>query len=68
MVDGAVPYTPGYDAEMEILRWTGRPSIAVINPIGGSGHVEDWTRALSQYFRVVRELDALDAGEFLGRR
>lgn len=61
VVDGAVPYTPGYDAEMEILRWTGRPSIAVINPIGGAAHVEDWTRALSQYFRVVRELDALDA-------
>jgi predicted GTPase len=61
VVDGAVPYTPEYDAEMEILRWTGRPSVAVINPIGGAGHVQDWSRALSQYFRVVRVLDALDA-------
>ncbi len=61
VVDGAVPYSPEYDAEMEILRWTGQPSIAVINPIGGGAHVEDWSRALGQYFRVVRELDARDA-------
>ena len=61
VVDGAVPYTPEYDAEMEILRWTGRPSVAVINPIGSGAHVDDWSRALAQYFRVVRELDALDA-------
>ena len=34
VVDGAVPYGPEYEAEMEILRWSGRPSLAVINPIG----------------------------------
>ena len=33
VVDGSVPYGPEYEAEMEILRWTGRPSMAVINPI-----------------------------------
>lgn len=61
VVDGAVPYAAEYDAEMEILRWCGQPSIALINPIGGRAHVDDWSRALAQYFSVVRELDALDA-------
>ncbi len=61
VVDGAAPYAPEYDAEMEILRWTGRPSIAVINPIGDAGHVQGWSQALAQYFRVVRVLDALQA-------
>ena len=61
VVDGAVPYATEYDAEMEILRWSGQPSIALINPIGDSAHIDDWSRALAQYFRVVRVLDALDA-------
>ena len=61
VVDGAVPYAPEYDAEMEIMRWSGQPSIALINPIGNAAHVDDWSRALTQYFRVVRVLDALEA-------
>jgi hypothetical protein len=61
VVDGAVPYGPEYEAEMEILRWTGRPSLAVINPIGGRAHVGQWHDALSQFFRVVREVDVLSA-------
>jgi hypothetical protein len=61
VVDGSVPYGPEYEAEMEILRWTGRPSMAVINPIASSEHVEAWRVALGQYFRVVRVLDAVSA-------
>ncbi|MDX1648855.1 MAG: DUF3482 domain-containing protein [Myxococcota bacterium] len=61
VVDGSVPYGVEYEAEMEILRWTGRPSLAVINPIGGPTHVDAWRAALGQYFRVVRVLDALRA-------
>ena len=61
VVDGAVPYAPEYDAEMEILRWSGQPSVALINPIGSRAHVDDWSLALGQYFRVVRVLDTLDA-------
>ena len=34
VADGARPYGPDFDAEMEILRWTGQPSMALINPIG----------------------------------
>jgi len=29
VVDGATPYGSEYDAEMEILRWTGQPGLAV---------------------------------------
>ncbi len=61
VVDGAIPYGPEYDAEMEILRWTGQPSLAVINPIGQPRFVEPWRRALEQFFRVVRVLDVLQA-------
>ena len=34
VVDGSVPYGAEYEAEMEILRWTGQPRLALINPIG----------------------------------
>lgn len=61
VVDGATPYGPEYDAEMEILRWTGQPSMAVINPIGSPRFVEAWRNALGQFFRVVRVLDVLKA-------
>lgn len=67
VVDGSVPYGPEYEAEMEILRWTGRPSLAVVNPIGGRGHVDAWQAALGQYFRTVRVVDALHA-DFATRR
>ncbi len=61
VVDGAAPYGSEYDAEMEILRWTGRPSMAVINPIGQPRFVEPWRDALEQFFRVVRVLDVMRA-------
>ena len=61
VVDGSKPYGPEYEAEMEILRWTGRPSMALINPIGGDAHVGEWRAALGQYFRIVRVFDALGA-------
>jgi hypothetical protein len=61
VVDGAAPYGPEYDAEMEILRWTGQPSLAVINPIGEPRFVEPWRRALEQFFRVVRVVDVMKA-------
>ena len=67
VVDGGVPYGPEYEAEMEILRWTGRPSLAVINPIASREHVGDWETALGQFFRVVRVIDALHA-DFETRR
>jgi hypothetical protein len=61
VVDGSVPYGPEYEAEMEILRWTGEPSMALINPIGEADHVAEWRAALQQYFKIVRVFDAVTA-------
>jgi small GTP-binding protein len=58
VVDGTVPYSKDYEAEMEILRWTGRPRMALVNRIGAGNHVEEWKKALGQFFSIVREFDA----------
>lgn len=62
VVDGAVPYRNSYEAEMEILQWTGRPRMALINRIGPGDHTEEWRRALDQYFSIVRVFDAHGSG------
>jgi uncharacterized protein DUF3482/50S ribosome-binding GTPase len=61
VVDGTKPYRSNYEAEMEILRWTGRPGMALVNRIGEGDHAEEWHRALDQYFRIVRDFDAFAA-------
>jgi hypothetical protein len=61
VVDGSVPYGPEYEAEMEILRWTGQPRLALVNPIGEADHLAAWRTALGQYFSVVRVFDAVTA-------
>ncbi|MDH3689909.1 MAG: DUF3482 domain-containing protein [Gammaproteobacteria bacterium] len=66
VVDGSRPYGDEYEAEMEILRWTGQPSMALINLVGDGNHVEQWTAALGQFFKVVRVFNAVTA-EFYKR-
>lgn len=61
VVDGQKPYRDNYRSEMEILRWTGQPSMALINRIGDGDHAEAWRGALNQYFKVVRDFDAQQA-------
>lgn len=61
VVDGQRPYRDNYRAEMEILRWTGQPSMALVNRIGTGDHAEAWRMALNQYFKVVRDFDAQKA-------
>jgi hypothetical protein len=61
VVDGAHPYGREYEAEMEVLRWTGQPRMALINLIGQGNHVAEWRRALDQYFAIVRVFDAVHA-------
>ncbi len=61
VVDGAHPYSREYEAEMEVLRWTGRPRMALINLIGRGDHVDQWRRALDQFFAIVRVFDAVRA-------
>jgi hypothetical protein len=58
VVDGTRPFRPNYEAEMEILRWTGRPGMALVNRIGEGDHAAEWHRALDQYFKIVRDFDA----------
>lgn len=61
VVDGSRPYGAEYEAEMEILRWTGQASMALINPIENEQYVTSWQQALSQYFKVVRVFNAMQA-------
>ena len=61
VVDGSRPLGPEYEAEMEVLRWTGAPRMALINPIGSEDYVEPWRAALGQYFSVVRVFNAMTA-------
>ncbi len=58
VVDGSQPFRANYEDEMEILRWTGRPGMALINRIADDDHAPAWRPALQQYFSVVRDFDA----------
>ncbi len=58
VVDGAKPFRRNFEAEMEILRWTGQPRMALINHIGVDDFTEGWRPALDQYFSVVRQFNA----------
>jgi hypothetical protein len=61
VVDGAHPYGSEYEAEMEILRRTGQPRMALINMIGDGNYADAWRTALDQYFSLVRVFDAQHA-------
>ncbi len=58
VIDASHPYRPNYEAEFEILLWTGQPSMALINQIGPENHLQDWRHALNQYFKLVRIFNA----------
>ena len=61
VVDASGPPQPSNEAEMEILRWTGRPGMALINQTGQRDHSEAWRPYLEQFFNVVRRFDAQGA-------
>src|SRR5690554_7094629 len=61
VVDGSAPYSAEHEAEMTILRWTGQPSLALINSIGTDDYSDIWQAALGQFFQVVRKFDAVRA-------
>lgn len=62
VVDASKPYGEEYEAEMEILRWTGQPSMALINHIDADDYTAEWKRALGHYFKMVRTFNPMDAG------
>jgi len=59
VVDASKPYGEEYEAEMEILRWTGQPSMALINHIDKSDYSKEWKHALGQYFKMVRTFNPM---------
>lgn len=61
VVDASIPVTPAVEAEAEILRWTGRPRMALLNPIGERDFSQQWRPILDQYFSLVRVFDAHEA-------
>ncbi len=61
VVDASKPYGAEYEIEMEILRRTGQPSMAILNLIGNEDYTEQWKRALGHYFRLVRTFNPIEA-------
>tara|TARA_R110002096_G_scaffold114770_10_gene248840 strand:- start:11147 stop:12685 length:1539 start_codon:yes stop_codon:yes gene_type:complete len=59
VVDASKPFRPDFTAEMEILRWTGRPRMAVINQVTETSDFSDeWRQHLGEYFNLTREFNA----------
>lgn len=64
VVDPGRPLRDDFLAEMEILRWTGRPRLALMNVRDGEGvgHDEEaWREKLGSSFNLVRTFDAHQA-------
>ena len=59
VIDPGKPLRDAFVAEMEILRWTGRPRMALLNEKGEGGeHLEEWKSRLGSYFNLVRTFNA----------
>lgn len=59
VVDASKPFRPDFLAEMEILRWTGRPRMAVLNHISAeTDFTPEWKQHLGEYFNLTREFNA----------
>jgi len=58
VVDGSTPFRENIMAEVEILRWTGQPRMALVNRSVASEHVATWHAALAPAFSTVRNFDA----------
>jgi Domain of unknown function (DUF3482)/50S ribosome-binding GTPase len=61
VVDGSEPLLEIHVAEMEILRLTGQPRLAIINRTKAEDHLEEWRRRLALHFNAVREFNAHQA-------
>ena len=60
VVDPGKPLRDDFLAEMEILRWTGRPRLALMNvrEAAPPGQEEQWREKLGSAFNLVRTFDA----------
>lgn len=62
IVDPGKPLRDSFLAEIEILRWSGRPRLALLNPQGESREFEEeWRERLGTSFNLVRSFDAHEA-------
>lgn len=58
VVDGSTPFRENIMAEVEILRWTGQPRMALINRGDDATQIGVWHSALAPAFSTVRQFDA----------
>jgi hypothetical protein len=60
VLDGSRPFRRNHEAEMELLRWTGSPGLAVLNRTrpGEPDHSDEWEAVLRRHFPTVRRFDA----------
>jgi hypothetical protein len=58
VVDGSTPFRENIMAEVEILRWTGQPRMALVNRSVQAQHLATWHAALAPAFSTVRNFDA----------
>ena len=62
VVDTSKPYGKEYEAEMEILRWTNQPSMALLNKIDNEkDYTKEWKFALGHYFKMVRTFNPMSS-------
>ncbi len=62
VVDTSRSFGRLHEAEMELLRLTGRPRLAVLNPTAVATHDAEWRARLGQHFGAVHEFNAHRAG------
>lgn len=58
VIDPSKPLRDTFVAEMEILRWTGRPRMALLNQKGEVAEEGEWRDRLGSYFNLVRTFNA----------
>ncbi len=62
VLDPSKPLRDAFIAEMEILRWTGRQRMALLNEKEeDTEYLADWKNRLGSYFNLVRTFDAHEA-------
>ena len=62
VIDTSRPLMKSHEAEMELLRLTGLPRLAILNPTGPAEHEREWRAKLGQQFGAVYEFNAHEAG------
>ena len=63
VVDASKPFSKEYEMEMEILRYAGNPSIAILNYIGEEDFTKEWDIVLGQYFRLVKRFNPITSSK-----